>query len=466
MVEFVLNWLKERWHSPSTAFFLAAVGVVGTLYLWPEIESRSFSAAQISVSIFVGLLFFGVSKYTNRVPKINPGNVGFTIAITAEDRNDRIIVSSDFVSAARAIFEEFGKTPPFQIIELPRQHAEKITDVKSAEEYRKKTGSHFLLFGTAKRRPVKGKDHYVLKLQGLVTHAPIPLEKSQLLAQEMEKILPLKVRIACEDSLDGFEVTSMWFGESAKFIIATAALLSGDFEVAKLLLENLEQSAKRLKNHKNIPGIKALLLLLPKRLANTYFSLSQQHHYLWRETRDPFHLDEMKKYIILFNKYEPGTSNYYASMAIWLFVRNRDSEAARKELFKSAVKNVGDPIWRLNVAFLYAYSGDMARALEQYEAAFNLGGPPEIPFELEEFIDWTLSNEPHKIQLHFCLGLINLRLKNDGETAIRDFKSFLLGIKDGEYLELRKMATSYIESLEESMRASSHGSGTLSLALA
>lgn len=441
----VLDWFTEKWHKPYTAIVIFLLGLVGTFYIWPEIESRTVSISQVVASFVVGLSFLGFWIYTHRVPKIKLGNVGFTIAITGETENERAVVSSDFVSASKEVLEGLEQNPPLQIIELSRHHAEKIIDVETAQKYREKSGSHFLLFGTAKRRPVKGKDHYVLKLRGLVTHAPIPIEKSKLLAQEMDKVLPLEFRVACEDSLDGFEANSLWFAESAKFIIASAALLSGDFLLAKRLLENLKQSAGRLNKHKKKPGIKALFSLLPKRLANTYFALSQQHHYLWRETRDSLHLDKMKNYVDRFNEYEPGTAHYHVSTAIWLFVRKRDVEGARKEMSKCVAKNVSDPTWRLNVAFLYAYSGDMKKAVEQYDTAFRLGRTPEISFELEEFIDWTLANEPDKYQLHFCLGLINLKLKNDVLTATKDFETFLSKLEADKYPELKVMAQRYID---------------------
>lgn len=440
----VLNWFTEKWHKPSTAIVIFLLGLVGTFYIWPGIESRSVSISQVVASFVVGLFFLSVWIYTHRVPKIKLGNVGFTIAITGETENERAVVSSDFVSASKEVLEGLGQNLPFQINELSRYHAEKIIDVETAQKYREKSGSHFLLFGTAKRRPIKGKDHYVLKLRGLVTHAPIPIEKSKLLAQEMHKVLPLEFRVACEDSLDGFEANSLWFAESAKFIIASAALLSGDFLLAKRLLENLKLSAGRLSRHKKKPGIQALFSLLPNRLASTYFALSQQHHFLWRETRDSLHLDEMKNYVDRFNEYEPGTAHYHVSTAIWMFVRKRDVEGARKEISKCVAKNVSDPTWRLNVAFLYAYSGDMKKAVEQYDTAFRLGQTPEISFELEEFIDWTLVNEPEKYQLHFCLGLINLKLKNDVLTAIRDFKTFLSKLEADKFPELKVTALRYI----------------------
>ena len=267
----ILNWFTEKWHKPYTAIGIFLLGLAGTFYIWPEIESRTVSISQVVISFVVGLSLLGFWVYTHRVPKIKPGNLGFTIAITGETENERAVVSSDFVSASKEVLEGLGKNPAFQIIELSRYHAEKIIDVEAAQKYREKSGSNFLLFGTAKRRPVKGKDHYVLKLRGLVTHAPIPIEKSELLAQEMHKVLPLEFRVACEDSLDGFEVNSLWFAESAKFVIASAALLSGDFLLAKRLLENLKQSGGRLNKHKKKPGIKALLLLVAQEACQYLF---------------------------------------------------------------------------------------------------------------------------------------------------------------------------------------------------
>ena len=70
---------------------------------------------------------------------------------------------------------------------------------------------------------------------------------------------------------------------------------------------------------------------------------------------------------------------------------------------------------------------------------------PEISFELEEFIDWALANEPDKYQLHFCLGLINLKLKNDALTATKDFERFLTKLETDKYPELKVLAQRYID---------------------
>ena len=157
MLEFVLTWLKDRWHSPSAAWVLAAVGVIGTLYLWPEIASRSFTYQQILSSIFVGSICVAGWWYANRLPKISSGNLGFAIAISAEAEKERNLVSADFVSATRSIFEELGTTPSFQVIELPAHQAAKITDVKSAEDYRKKTVAIFYCLEPPNRDRSKAK---------------------------------------------------------------------------------------------------------------------------------------------------------------------------------------------------------------------------------------------------------------------------------------------------------------------
>jgi hypothetical protein len=110
------------------------------------------------------------------------------------------------------------------------------------------------------------------------------------------------------------------------------------------------------------------------------------------------HLDEVEKRI-------PKIYFYLLLKAIYAFVVEKNLKRASEAI--NQCKQVKDPTWRYSKAFLEAYKGKMDDAERTYRAAFKIEGPAETYFEVEEFLDWMVHEEPDKVQLHYCLGLIN-----------------------------------------------------------
>jgi hypothetical protein len=77
---------------------------------------------------------------------------------------------------------------------------------------------------------------------------------------------------------------------------------------------------------------------------------------------------------------------------------------------------------------------------------------PSIPVETEEFILRVLRQEPDKIQLHFCLGLVNWQGKNDKKRAVGDFKAFIDAGGSERFADECSLARAYIATLEGELR--------------
>jgi len=88
--------------------------------------------------------------------------------------------------------------------------------------------------------------------------------------------------------------------------------------------------------------------------------------------------------------------------------------------------NKRDAAWLYSKAFLLAYQGgDLSQAYHAYQQAFKGSTAPIVPIEVEEFILNVLENEAEKIQLWYCLGLINFFKKEDYLLAKEYFKKFI-----------------------------------------
>ena len=58
--------------------------------------------------------------------------------------------------------------------------------------------------------------------------------------------------------------------------------------------------------------------------------------------------------------------------------------------------------------------------------------------------NWVLEQEPDKIQLHFCLGLVNFLGKGDYARALQDFEKFLEAASKEQFEEQIRLAEAYI----------------------
>ena len=93
----------------------------------------------------------------------------------------------------------------------------------------------------------------------------------------------------------------------------------------------------------------------------------------------------------------------------------------------------------------------MKEAIKYYRLAIKYKCETSVPFEIEEFIDWVLELEPDKVQLHFCLGLVNYGGKGDKLQALRDFEKFIEITPNGKFIEAQGIAKSYIEIISEKL---------------
>ncbi|MCA2997651.1 MAG: hypothetical protein ING75_03515 [Rhodocyclaceae bacterium] len=335
-----------------------------------------------------------------------------------------------------------GSTP-FSFIELPSYLAEKATDVKSSLKIMDKCRGHFLVFGDIRTRQVNGEQHYAIHLEGMVAHAVVASQVSQILANDMRAVLPKRVEIPYKHELRGFEVTSILMSAGARYTIATAALISGALDLSETLLSSLRRerfpvTGSSAKLQKQVASLKKLI---PIRLADVYSNQSARWFQQWRSDRSAHALEKVAHYNELCGEIASDRQRYLTFKAILTFVNTRDAEKALSILLNIKGRDTAAHIC-YSIAFLQAFKGQLDIAERSYQKAFSLDHDGAVAFEVEEFISWIASEYPEKPQLHYCLGLVNLRVKKDPELAARDFSIFLSRLRSDEFAKQVRFATS------------------------
>jgi hypothetical protein len=449
MVEFsgnqLFQWIEKRWERSSTIIFLLISLLVVMVWKFTDTSLSDLSLSELAFIIFLMILIFLLWLKSTSIPRTPRGRVGIAIAITCEGDKERQKIAADFISELKKLLSQEHGGELFHLIEISEYYAKKITDHEIAARIRLRSRSHILVFGSAKIREVQGVNKHILNLDMQVGHRPIPKQVSQNLAREMSELFPQHLHIDTKNDLLSFGFTSEWISCVAQYIVGITASISGDLNRSEALF--LDLSTNRHFQTSQLLHIKRLRQRVPIRLGEIYEYRASIDYDLWRKDREMCHIDEMWIQLTYLRRYCPDNYPGRLLSAIYYFLKERNIDAAVRELRKC--RNIQDATWRFSYAFLMAYSGNLAMARHLYHGAFkHFYNRADVPFQTEEFMNWVLKVEPYRIQLHFCIGLLNWKAKGDLQIAIQDFELFLSMEDSIKFPEEVRLAQAYIGNLK------------------
>ena len=409
------------------------------------VVSPENTAKLITYLIVWGITYI-IWWYTNCLPKTKKGKVGFLISISAGDETERKKIREDFVTTLHELLKGGTSGHSFQLIKVPEHVAEKIVDIDDAQRLRLKCRAHFVIYGRVRLRPVGGRQEHVLHLEGIVAHGPISKVVSEKISNEFAELLPRRVRIATENDVFSFAFTSEWINCVSKYIIGIAAACSGDLDYA----EELQNDVQRLLDGRDrtFPIFAKLKQRAPQRLAEINHARASIACNRWVRTRDPIEMEAVGFHLDRIPSFYANDYGVLLLKSIFLFVKHREVKGAMATLKKC--KGVSEGTWLYNLGFLYAYIGDLKRAIQRYRNAMDLPIEAQVIAQIEEFICWILGEEPQMYQLHYCLGFINWKIKGDKTQAVKDFDTFLSQGDEKEFTVERELARKWISEIQTS----------------
>jgi tetratricopeptide (TPR) repeat protein len=367
------------------------------------------------------------------------GEIGFDLLLDCYDEDNAERISQDFSEKLQLLI---GSSNRFSFILHPQWLAKRGVGIDAARSVVNQSRGVFILFGTAKVRPIDNVPTNVIELHVLVRHEPLEAEISKRFSVEIGKLFNGNLVFKLDSDIFRFAQTADAHDKVARYIVGSAMALSGSFETSIEILEELEGKLKQVQDEGH--GLKQVRKLLPLRLADTY---SRQIDVLY----DSFHFTRDHKYLVqieqVLEKLEIISPNQYRTRvirALCIFTLRRGVTEAKQQLLQC--KGNTDTTWLYSLAFLYAYEGDLDTAWKYYRRAFRT--PPRlgnVPVQTEEFIAEVIRDEPHRVHLHYCLGLINRNAKADIFSAKREFSEFLEKTPSSQYLFQRELAQKWID---------------------
>lgn len=450
-IDRIIPILTKGWRQPYgllTAILLAfGLGTAFISATKPPLAVAVLVIVGSSTAILIAWLL------ARRLPKTRKGKVGFAVSLWCSDEEAARKVREDFVLSLQRLIKSGRTGRSFQFMEIPSFIAEKVIDHDDAQELRLKTRAHFIIYGRVRPRRIDDSERYFLELDGIVAHKPIAKDVSQLIANEFSELLPRKVLVARENDLLAFQFASEWADVVAKYVIGIAAAVSGDLQYAEGLYSDVRTRIQQI----DFPVFVKLRERIPKRLAELSEARAQNAYEMWARTHDDEHIIRLGELLGQHGAEDAArkTPLMLTLSAIYIFLSSRDVAKAI-DCLEKIPKRDRDAAWHFNQAFLTAYQGDLKQSTRHYRNGVNYPINPDLIAKVEEFLCRILEDEPDKVQLHYCLGFFNWKIKGDHLQATNDFKKFLELRPANEFqkeLELTAQWLKEIEHVDEPVEA-------------
>lgn len=438
-----IYFLKTHWYSKNGLIVALIFSLFTLATIANLLELEKLLASGLIVILLLAVFCYWV--FSMKPPKTPKNKIGFLISIATSNEDDAKKVKEDLVVPLKQLVKTGKAGKSFHFMELPQHLAEQSLDPDQAQIIRAKSGAHFMLFGRMRKRLLDdGKMHHFFDFEGAVAHKPISDQVSKSLAVEFAELLPRKVQILPENDLFSFQFTSEWAEIVAKYIIGIAAACSGDIFYAEDLYDAVSE---RLNSQdKTFPVYAKLTERLPIRKAEIYEAMATSIHRQWTVSYDSELMPQIKNWL---DKIEPSQQSRTAVLslrAICAFAIDKDVDSAIDIVKK--LEQIANPIWNLNMAFLYGFKRDLKHSIQQYRAAARQSVQIDSINQVEDFLNWAIEDNPEEYQLHYCLGFFNWQIREDNLLAKNNFLKFLELAKSNEFMKEKELATNWIYSID------------------
>lgn len=426
------QWLHGVWTNKAMPTWLLAMGAGGALFgaSFGLFSGQLGFRAAGGLSVVLGLGAGGLVAFALRAPRAPSGTTGVIIALDTETDEHALRLHNDLVRSIRAASEHPQATRPISILEYSARLACRVNNNVRAAEALESSNARLIIFGVARIRKVKGRDHHVLDLQIGIQHKPIHEEVSAHAGRLLREGLPQRYFIDTNNDVLLFQVAARHMSLFARYALAIAALVSDDCQHAQELLEGLREEIDGEASRD--PLIERLARLVPEQLHTAYAIEAGQVQQALGRTPQAGQRQRLADLNQLMLSLNPRSYPALLGSAIDHFVLRRDVVAAWRCI--NACKGNPDATWRYSAAFLHLYTGDLVAARKEYVSAARApAGEASAALQSELFMEQLLKEEPDKYQLHYGIALVNLLVKGDSEAASESLGRFERAVDAGRY---------------------------------
>ncbi len=451
----ILDRLRYHFEKKYTFFSLLSVFILFYIAfcLYPNITFSSMFKIGIeskqdvckgTITLFISCFLLTICWFSHRkLKRFKKSEIGVVLGFVTENDDQKKLLQADFIdNLTKLLRRSENHNIKFQNLSQYKVNVFLKEISKNKNYYKKilnKTNAKLLLIGKFKKRE---NNKYIIEVEHIsISHKEIPKNVSIEVSKEITERLPKKIIIDIQHEIEGFSISSNLYYYYISYLLGICHMLNYNLELSYDIHKYLYHELSRITfdtNDKYIDKFKSsvenkIIIQLVTIFRNAVFSEN------WEKA------DKYKEQIELI---EIKSSSFYIILAIYHFKKNRDIDSSLVAIKKAENKN--NYTWLYNKAFLQAYSEHLTEAYNSYKKATNKPTDIDAIQQCEIFIDDIIEKEPEKIQLHYCLGLLNYLGKEDYELAKEHFQTFINKVDETQmFLSHRKYVEKYIERINK-----------------
>ncbi len=417
-------YIRKNWHRPLSIILPVAISSALLLLWLPVNAAGRYSLTQYMLVAFIAAVEFGFWLHSNAAERAKKGTIGFIVAIHVSDMTQRRTIKEDFVDSIQNLLNSCPAETPYSVLVPSSDIAERIHSREDAAKYLRKARSKFMIYGTVRLRTLNNQECHILRLTALVLHESVSQAIGTQLSREMTDVIPIHQNISTENDLASLEFSAQSIVIGAQYVIAITSFMSNRLDYAEELYDKISTSLQS--QILDIPHMQSIKNRLPTRYDEIYAERTKECVPQWIATKDISVIKKLDSLLDTWMSKNPHSYRAKIRRMICHFVLRRDIKAAIGIAHELRDAKVKDPLWRTSFAFLLAYDDQLQQARQQYRILQESNRlNPATVLEIEVFIQYALEDEPDKIQLHFCLALINDLFKHDCGRAIDEYQLFV-----------------------------------------
>jgi hypothetical protein len=436
-----MNWdkateyIKENYTHPM-AIVLGLI-LLTAVFVWIDDFLSKFITTPIHrfwLYLFLAVILISVWLYLRyHFPVNKRTKLGVLIAITSENKKQKIRIKNDFVKQLKELIQQNGLSDLINIIHLDqaksksfiRTISKKDSQKKAWQKISKKIKAHFYIYGDIKER-MDGNNKYFLDLSSTIIHYPFNPLKKTAMSNSINEVW-IKNHII-EENLEfkGFKITAELTFYGVRYIIGMAAFLSGDPYLALQLHENLYDD---LESQKKLNKISPKFAFKLKSLISDECLVISRHQL--ESTKD---YNSARAYLKKSTSFSNENYGGLLLKAILEYSLDKNPNKALKTIERAKAYCKGDATWKYSKAFLLFNLKKFQEGYSVYENIARNKFPMEIDRinQVIRFNEELLKSQPDHIQSIFIIGYLYLKKLENAPLALESLEKFLEKAKHKE----------------------------------
>lgn len=441
-----IDRLKKDGYSSIRGLVISAfLTTVTALFIISSIGATNYQTTFVCLT--ANIINLCVWFYQRRIPKSPNNKIGILFCIATETESESAFIRDFHIKFDATL--KGSRLADLAFIHICQNAvSSSLIDRDLVRHKVHKKGYALALTGRVRKRKLKGKDTHIIDLDAYVTHRQLDSKLTKEFQSDISNHWFSRYNLEdVELDFNLTEISTDIISLTSKYVLASAAAISGSGELAIDLLSEIINYVDGLNSSLKHPKLKKIRE--NSRLKLNGLLMLKVSHFYDRGLSEGFgqFIDIMAESLEQVVGQTKGNYDYKFLRCIVLVCKDQDYNKALN-ILQSMPKKYQNEVWHCNVAFLYGATGDLKKCFVHYDNAATFTFKPATIEQVESFVMWHRDNLDSTGFEFLIAALLNHKIKGDLKLASEDYQMFLKVCGDCPEV-IKKRVESRIQSIDK-----------------